>query len=67
MWVSFDSKMQTVWHISGLLDLWANHFGPYCYMCVYEKETLFFANIRTNEECPLKNLYQKDSSKKKIS
>lgn len=41
MWVAFDSKMQTVWHISGLLDLWANHFGPYCYMCAYEIEVFF--------------------------
>lgn len=68
MWAAFDSKIQTVWCISGLLVLWTNHFGPYCCMCVYEKEALFFANIRTNEECPEKKYpYQKDSSKKKIS
>lgn len=56
MWVAFDSKMQTVWCISGLLVLWTNHFGPYCCMCAYEKEALFFANIRTNVECPEKKI-----------
>lgn len=61
MWVAFDSKMQTVWHISGLLVLCTNHFGPYCCMCAYEIEACFLPILKlvkkAQKKIPIKRIH----------